>query len=360
MTKIPFQVEKYEEQTKMKHLVFDEYIDKWIKILGARNKLNYIDGFAGIGAYLDENTGDIFYGSPVIVGQAVKHLSKKLQREVNVILIDTNRRNLENIKKIFDYEKIRAETFFIPSDFDKTINNILNSVKDLAPTLVFVDPFGFSIKMKTLLRIMEISKSEVLLNFMFNAVNRFLTVKKIRKTVIDLFNLKNEKELNWMLKELDKRKKQEREKFIIEFYRQKLKEEVKYVYNYKLEFPKKRRTYYYLFHLSNYWLGCSVMKSCFVNYAGRVEYRGERSGEISFFELPKIKEKEIEHHLLKRYPRKKISFIDLICEEIDNTPYTEKMFRNCLKKMERNKAVKIKRVTSKTKRGLGGSDLIIF
>ena len=43
----------YEPQTKMKHLIFEDYFDKFVKILGKYYNLNYIDGFGGCGAYYE-------------------------------------------------------------------------------------------------------------------------------------------------------------------------------------------------------------------------------------------------------------------------------------------------------------------
>ena len=42
---------EYEPQTKIKHFVFKEYFDRWVKILGRWNELNYFDCYAGCGAY---------------------------------------------------------------------------------------------------------------------------------------------------------------------------------------------------------------------------------------------------------------------------------------------------------------------
>ena len=89
-----FKTWDYKEQTKAKHEVFNDYIDKWIKIVGAYNKLNYIDGFGGIGAYKDKS-GKIFYGSPVLVAKAIQKIISKLKRVVNILVIDENKDNLD-------------------------------------------------------------------------------------------------------------------------------------------------------------------------------------------------------------------------------------------------------------------------
>ena len=62
----------YEGQTKMKHEVLEEYVDKWVKIVGCYHKLNYFDCFGGCGAYIEND--NIYYGSPIRVAEAVLFL----------------------------------------------------------------------------------------------------------------------------------------------------------------------------------------------------------------------------------------------------------------------------------------------
>jgi|TARA_B100001971_G_C18004688_1_gene439176 three-Cys-motif partner protein len=169
---IPFKTWKYEEQTKIKHLVFADYFDKWVKILGKTQSLNYFDCFGGKGAY--EEDGEIYFGSPILAAEIIKNNETKLGREVSLIIIDKDKDNLDNIKKILNYKKLKLKPQFINKDFDITINKILDKHHNLAPTFFFVDPFGFKIKISTLKRMLETPKSEILLTFMYNGIVRNL------------------------------------------------------------------------------------------------------------------------------------------------------------------------------------------
>ena len=352
-----FKTWDYKEQTKAKHEVFNDYIDKWIKIVGAYNKLNYIDGFGGIGAYKDKS-GKIFYGSPVLVAKAIQKIISKLKRAVNILVIDENKDNLDNIKKIFEYEKINVEPMLINSDFDKAINDILDNVQNIAPTFIFIDPFGFKIKIKTIERIMKINKSEVFLNFMFTRINQFLSDKKTKNTFDDLFG-----PCDWQ--KFKNLKGAEREKGIVECYRNQLKKFSKYVYYFKLEFPSKRKTFYYLFHLTNYFLGCAIMKSSFAKFHyGRVEYRGTRDNQMGLFEVKDIKINNVTSYLKDKYKGQQKSFQQILEEQIDETEFLESHFREAIKEME-NKDLNISRLPPKTKtgrdrRGVDYQDVIIF
>lgn len=358
MTKLPFKTWKYEEQTKAKHQTFNDYIDKWIKIVGAYNKLNYIDGFGGIGAYKDKN-GKIYYGSPVLVAKAIQKITSKLRRTVNILIIDKDKSNLDNLKKIFEHEKINIEPLLINSDFDKAINDILDNVQNIAPTFIFVDPFGFKIKMKTIERIMKINKSEVLLNFMFTRINQFLGDPKIENTYNELFG-------NYEWQRCKKLKGLKRERCIVECYRNQLKKFSRYVYYFKLEFPGKRKTYYYLFHLTNHFKGCAIMKSSFAKFHyGRVEYRGMRENQLELFEDKDIKVNNAIDYLKKLYKGQQKSFQQIIEEQIDETEFLESHFREAIKRMESKNLAIISRIPPKTKKGkdrtgLKNQDIIIF
>jgi three-Cys-motif partner protein len=358
MSKLPFETWDYEEQTRVKHYVFADYIDKWIKILGKYNKLNYIDGFGGIGAYKDKEE-NLYYGSPILVCQTIEKIVSKSSRDVNILVIDADKKNLNNIQKILNYLKIKIKPVMIDKDFDDTINNIISQVKNIAPTFVFVDPFGFSIKMQTLQKIMAIDKSEILLNFMFTRINQFLSASHVEQVYNDLFGGSD-----WQIFKSFKGIK--REEGIIEHYRKKLKEFSKFVYYYKLEFPSKRKTYYYLFHLTNHYKGCAIMKSSFAKFnLGRVEYRGARAGQLELFEQDSVKQNDIIDMLCSKYSCKKLSFRGIIEENIDSTEYLESQLRSALRLLELQNKIKIKRIpnttlTRRTRVSITENDIITF
>lgn len=273
MPTLPFETWPYEEQTKIKHQVFADYFDKWVKILGKYHKLNYIDGFAGCGAYKEND--QIHFGSPVLAAKIVKENAK----DAALMIIDKKKKNLDNLKKIFEHENL-SDMKIIPirEEFDKTINELLNKQSNLAPTFFFIDPWGFKIKHETIKRIMQIDKSEIFLNFMYNAVSRFLSLKKLEPTNTELFGTDRWKGLMTL-------KGDKREKGIVNLYKAQLEQCAEYVYYFPMEFPHKERTYYYLFHLTNHWKGCSIMKSCFAHFnQGRTVYRGDRSDQRTLFE----------------------------------------------------------------------------
>lgn len=332
MTSFPFTTWTYPEQTKIKHKVFREYFDKWVKILGRYHKFNYIDCFAGAGAYKDNDK--IYYGSPILAAKIIKANKKT----ATLVVIDDNKKNLENLEKIFEYEKLTDLTIIpVNQDFDKTINDILDQKQNLAPTFFFIDPWGFDISYSTLKRIMKVEKSEIFLNFQFNALNRFLSSTPLEKTTTDLFGTDK-----W--KSLPKLKGLERENSILNLYREQLEKIAEFVFPFKVQFPHKDRTYYYLFHLTNYWKGCSIMKSCFAKHAhGRLEYLGDRSSQMRLFEIGSVKADEVKQLFLEKYDGQSKTYLDVIKENISKTKFLESEIKNCLKQLESDGIVFIER-----------------
>lgn len=334
--KLPFKVWKYEEQTKIKHLVFEDYFDKWVKILGRHGKLNYIDGFAGCGAYKDEK-GKIYPGSPILAAEIIERNKINLGRDVNLIIIDKDEKNLENIEKILKYKNINVNPIFINDDFDRAINKILNKTPRLLPTFFLVDPFGYKIKFTTLKRIINIKHSEILLNFMFNAINRWMGDPSKHQVITDLMGTPN-----WI--HIPKLAKKEREDEIIRLFRKNLKDIAKFVFPYGLNFPEKQRTYYYLFHIANHHLAASIMKSCFAKYAkGRIKYLGIKGNQLTFWDLGGFKTQEIKNFLFDKYRGVKKKYVEIIKENIDETPYQEKEIKNSIKELEKENKIYIER-----------------
>ena len=340
---LPFETWKYEEQTKIKHQVFADYFQKWINIVGSVHSLNYFDCFGGKGAYEQEDK--IYFGSPILAADIIKQSEKNLQRDVSIVIIDKDKSNLENIDKILKYKNLDTEPTYINEDFDKAINKILDDNPNLGPSFFLVDPFGFKIKISTLRRMLEIPKSEILLNFMYNGVNRNLGVPDADQVLIDLFGTDEWKELEG----LESRKK---EKKIIELFRAKLKKFCGFVFPFRLCFPEMDRTYYYLIHLTNYSLGCEIIKGSFAKFNfGRVEYRGKNQNQMTIFDYDNIKISEIQKYLLSTYNGASKKFLNIIEEQIDETPYLVKNMRQAIKELEEDGKVSIDRKVKFTKSG---------
>jgi spore photoproduct lyase len=89
--------------------------------------------------------------------------------------------------------------------------------------------------------------------------------------------------------------------------------------------------------------------------------KSEKS-QLRLFDIHDIH--ELEQYLMKRFKGKTISY-DKIQEEVcepwyQEPPYIDKHYRDALKELEKESRIRVKRVTSKTQKGLSGKDIITF
>jgi|GEM_PF-520810 len=336
----------YEEQTKIKHLALNAYFKAWSIILSRSQYINYYDGFGGCGAYFDRTTGEIRYGSPILAISST--MENNTNSRCNFFVSEMEEENVENLKKVITYKHLNEKNVFIEQgDFDNKINIFLDELeKKPTPTFFLIDPYGINVKHDTLKRIMGIPQTEILFNFMYNYLNRFLSKNSSETGITELYGCND-----WIkIKNLSGPMK---ENALVNLFRSRLKEFSKYVYQYRLSFQNQDKTYYYLFHLTNNVKGCSIMKDSFasVNF-GNVEFLGPNqpnSAQLCLIDQSEQKLELIKIDIFKNYKSKTILFEHLLHENIDNTPYLERHINKALSGME-GEFLDIKRI-GKTESG---------
>lgn len=362
---VPFETWEYGEQTKIKHQVLRYYIPQWLGVLSSFNKrLNYIDGFGGIGAYHTDKDlkGEKYlsrsYGSPVFSTLAINEFQMTGHiKEANILIIDTNKKNLTNIRIILKAEGIDPERVdYINGDFDKNINKLLDKVEKLAPTFFVVDPFGYSqIKINTLKRIMMgHRRSEILLNFMYNGIQRGISCPGLDKHFDSLFGCSQWRNY------IDEATK-EKEKHLVDLFRNNCKQFSKFVYPFRLSFPNRNMSYYYLFHLSNHRKACILMKDSFAKInQGDLEYKGVSSNQLSLNLFEDENNRNWKEHLLICFKNTSISYGNLLDKVIDEVPLTERSIKKMLQVMEEEKKIEIDSGQRRRKKGIEEEDIIFF
>lgn len=171
---------KLEPHTGAKHDILRRYLQAWMPILtcGGFPRILYIDGFAGPGKY--ENGED---GSPIIALKAALSFLPALTAHVDFLFIEKDQDRalfLENIiatmslPNNFKTKVFGGETF--ETAFDREYRNLLDPNGRLPPTFAFIDPFGWKgVPFEITQRIMAHPNCEVLINFMYEEINRFLS-----------------------------------------------------------------------------------------------------------------------------------------------------------------------------------------
>lgn len=352
----PFYFYKIKEHTKVKHRVFADYFDKYVKIVGCYSDVNYIDCFSGCGAYVDKNN-DVYFGSPILAAIVAKENYEKRGRKVRIFVIDIDEDHLKNIEEIIQFKGIDVSIELINDDYKSGVEKVLK-VYPHTPTFYLVDPYGYSLDYVFFEKVRNTRQSEVLINFMYNGLNRGISVDKVKKTINNLYGTNEwEKIRNF--------KGKEREIAAVNLFKKQLQNIFKYVQEYKISFPDKNRTYYYLIHCCNHHKGLSIMSSSFAKYNnGSFEYRGPLQNQLSFMDTMEYKLYEISQFLFSKYKGMQASFLEIIIESIKNG-YAEMFVRKTLYQLENDGRIQIIRIPPYTahgrqRRGIEENDVVIF
>lgn len=339
----PYFAFKYEEQTMVKHDVFKSYFDRWVKIVGHGNRLNFVDCFGGCGIY--DFNGELFPGSPIIASQIIEDNANSLNRDCCVTILDIDKNCTDNILHAFKLFNCNCRYELINADFESHINTELDVLeaegKTLCPTFFLIDPYGYKIKLETIKRLMSVKNSEVYFNFMFNAVNRGISSGKVDISLDELFGC-----TEW--RDCQQFHGIEREACIIDLLRNQFKLFSRYVLPYRICFPKVDRTYFYMIHLTNHIRGCEIMKACFAELNhGKIEYLGKNQNQSFIFDLIEDPVQEIESYICANFKYSRLSFDELLDKMIDTTPYLSKDISSAVLSLYNRKLAKIGRVSSK-------------
>ncbi len=334
----------YQEQTKIKHEVIEEYLFVWATKLGSANNIIYYDGFSGCGAYYNSTDNELNYGSPIIAKQ---QFSKARRDSKSTFYFNEKQNcNIDNLKKVFMHAGISSNNVnYIQGDFETNIIHFLETLeKNPTPTFFMIDPYGINVSFKTIEKIMNIPKTEVFFNFMYNFPRRFTTKSSVETNLTNLFG--TEKWMNYKDYKLEAK-----ENALKELYREQLKTCSDYVYQYRMCFPNDKRTYYYLFHATNNREGCSIMKDAFakINF-GNVEFLGPnqpRPEQLNIIDFNQEKIKSLKLLIWEDYKNQTIEYSKIVDKYLDSTIYLERHIREAIKSMNKE-FLDIQHITSKT------------
>jgi three-Cys-motif partner protein len=176
---------------------FGRYLETWAAILslGRFPAIAYVDGFAGPGVY---EKGEI--GSPIIALNAALEQQRKHPKmaATNLIFlfVEQKKDRAERLQECVDAlqvpsnfrVKIVGETSF-EAGFRKNLLDWYRSRgQSLPPTFAFIDPFGWTgVPFGLVKEILAYDSCEVLFNFMYEEINRFIEHPDQTKNFHDLF-----------------------------------------------------------------------------------------------------------------------------------------------------------------------------
>lgn len=346
----------YEEQTKIKHKVLQTYFKIWVSKLGKYSDTLFMDCHGGCGAYIDKATNELAYGSSILIDKIATEVNKNRAKKNYICVCEQNKNNLENLQKVWKDQGCSKQCKFKNEDFNSALNEVrLKKFYASNPSLFFIDPFGYDLKMHNLSNLLVHKGNELIINFMFDWLNRFLTRKELTTQLTEYFGSDQWSKALIL-------HNNEREMYLVDLYKNNLKNitGAKFVFAYRLSYPDKNQTYYYLFHATNDIQGITHMKNAFASINnGRVEYLGKRQNNISLFDLASFKTEDLANSLLTKFKGKTISFENLWEQIVEDIPYLERDLSETLIKLEASGKLKVQRITSK-RCSYKGQDEITF
>lgn len=180
-----------EPHTAAKHSILRRYLQAYFpKLSSAQNRIVFIDGFAGPGEYEGGEPG-----SPVIALDALtqhKHFPNMSGCEFVFLFIEENRPRFEMLQATLAERNDPPNVKVSPrcGTFEDHMTEVLDGLgmRSLAPAFVMVDPFGVKgLPLALLRRLAEFPTTELLISFMYEHMNRFLSTPEFEPHLDDLF-----------------------------------------------------------------------------------------------------------------------------------------------------------------------------
>lgn len=178
--------------TSAKHEILRRYVQAWAPILSQGNfpHLVFVDGFAGPGRY---SKGE--EGSPIIAIKAVIEQPHPIKAKVDFHFIELDRPRAEHLAGEIEALKLPANvmtTIHGERSFQEAFPEVWEGYapkpgRSRPPTFVFIDPFGFKIPFSYVAKVLRAQSCEVLITFMFEEINRFLSQDQQPDNFDDLF-----------------------------------------------------------------------------------------------------------------------------------------------------------------------------
>jgi len=273
MSEITSTIWPLDPHTEAKHAILRKYLNAWLPIISRFNeRIIYVDGFAGPGEYSGGQDG-----SPIIAIKAILDHKFKINAKIKMLFIEKEEDRCNFLKEKINKIKIPANLNIeiICDEFRNVIEPILKGIEEnkkvLAPSFVFIDPFGFSgIPLDLIKRVMQNPSCEVLINFMYEDISRFLSLEGNETHLTETFGTDE-----WKGAPNDNPHK--RLEFLHGLYKRQLESSggvnIKFVRSFKMK-NKFNKADYFLFFGTNRIEGLEKMKEAM--------WRVDKSGSFEF------------------------------------------------------------------------------
>lgn len=309
------------EQTYLKHFVLEHYLDRLSWIIGySKRKLCYVDGFSGPWKSVTEDYGDTSIGISLDILRKTQEGLRDKGRlvEVKCVFVEKDEKPFAELREILKNNAPKQiETVALKGEFEDLIGSILSEVEGFF-TLFFIDPTGWKgYRLNRIHPILCLPNSEILINFMFDYINRFLRPdidESLARSFDELFDDAG----NWRTQISANSHRQDA---IVSHYKKCLKERGRYkhVANTRILKPTREQTYYHLIYGTRHPKGLKEFKTVDrkmhpvqQNIRKKAIYRAElsRTGQMSMFGSSLVNTEAV----YNRYRRGKLAELERLLE----------------------------------------------
>lgn len=180
--------------TRAKHAILRRYLHAWLPIISASgSRAVFIDGFAGPGVYAGGEEG-----SPVIAMRAlIDHAHPKaITSSVHFLFFEDKKARAEQLRqsiapfqaKLPGHSSATVRHGAYAELLAQSLDEIEANGKQLAPSLVFIDPFGVKgLPMSLVRRILATPSCEVLINVMTGFMHRFVASAEFERYMDEIY-----------------------------------------------------------------------------------------------------------------------------------------------------------------------------
>lgn len=332
--------------TAAKLEILGAYLRAWFPILSRGRKFDriiYIDGFAGPGRYKQGEDG-----SPIIaLKAALSALNGQIQMPYEFHFVERKRRvaaalqaNIEHLKQhrvvppsveIFVHERMAFE-----EAYSRHIRARLQA-HPRAPAFALVDPFGWTgIPMAILAELMQRPSTEILVNFMFEEINRFINHPEQGRNFDALFACTEWRRAYDMTGGT-------RKKFIHDLYRDRLHRAAgaKYVRSFEMR-NERNVSDYFLYFASNNLLGLAKMKEAMwkVDPGGGFTFSDATNLDQTVLFQPEPDRRALRRLISERFAARRATVEQVEKFVVEFTPFNAGHYRKVLAAMEADEDAK--------------------
>jgi three-Cys-motif partner protein len=287
------------EQSYVKHIFLEGYLERLVhKTASIYPHIVYVDGFAGPWQSANESFEDTSFGIALGALHRAKSSWKARGRDVKMsaYLVERDAAAYKKLAQIpGKYPDVNVRTY--EADFLAVLPSILKDIPTDAFAFFLIDPKGWSIPLRSLETLLARPKSEVIFNFMFDFINRAVSIKGNTSVVAGLNQLMPHGDWRGRLEAAESAQatSDERKAILVEGFRSNLAHFGKYEYVAETSVlrPVKDRPLYYLFYATRHEKGIEVFRDSQIEAlkeqsktraAAKVKHKEEKTGQGEIFQ----------------------------------------------------------------------------